>query len=772
MGIFKKYFNNQDSSPNDEEQQENQYTEDSEYVDEEDYLQEDNESTLEDSVEIDDYLEEDQSLEYDEDGESKAEEDEYYKKRLSPSTEIGQPSLVNIIGNSYWATDDVMQEYFIMRETMRHRTYGMPMYVPPSAYPRQVDSDIFQGILAQGNVDLTMDIIPNSRAHSIKKLSNTLNIIEANAEYQSKKGQKFQQRENVTKYNDIDNLLNEIQFDDDRMFDVNTSIIVYGDSERDMNQNANTVEDLLAENGMSLTPYVRRVKSGFVENLPMGVRMPNLDDTFRPVNRKALSVMDMALNAAGRFNGGIPFGYNKATPSQNTEFLNIFGTEAHRPNSYNMGIVGETGAGKSTTNKVKIGRETAILGYEHRCIDPDGEYILLAKKLRQLNLNITSDAKFVINPCAVALTETPLEEEYNDEEEADHNLTSEELEELIINANDGRQVVTHEDGTKYVQKVNINQMISNVEGFVNEILLTSGANSAMNPTEAARLDEAIMDVINKLGITRDPSSLYQEEGGEVDNQYYAHLPKPEPTLSDIYQQLEKNNQTSQGMLDPKLSRLVDALKPYLRGGSKPIFDGQTYFGKGRSRTLNDYKFVNFNISELDGSLKRVAYYVITQYLWERWMKNPDKSTVKKVLDADEILQFIDDKTMFEFFERIVRRCRKRNGSLCWLTQDIERFQGNPQAKALVTNSEFMYILQTNPEHRELMKHAIDLTDGALDILTGHPKPGEGILRAEGESIWIQVNPTKEELDFAESNRAIRLEREGSNFIDLVNKKLE
>lgn len=249
------------------------------------------------------------------------------------------------------------------------------------------------------------------------------------------------------------------------------------------------------------------------------------------------------------------------------------------------------------------------------------------------------------------------------------------------------------------------------------------------------------------------------------------MPKPEPTLSDVYEVLVELNTDEVGNEDPGVSRLLDGLKPYLKSGSKPIFDGQTFFGQGRSATLNDYKYVNFNISQLDGEIKKVAYYVITQYLWERWMKNPSKALVKKVLDADEILQFIDDPVMFSFFETIVRRDRKRNGSLVWLTQDIERFQGNPRAKSLVTNSEFLFMLATKPEHRELMKNTADLTDGALDILTGHPEPGEGILRQEGESIWIRTNPSQFEMTFAESNRAVQAARERRDTVDQLNKTL-
>lgn len=722
------------------------------------------------SAETDTYEEE--YNEYEENAEESGnddpdEEEEYREKSRVPSSVLGQPTIANIIGPSYWSTDDLMQDEFIMRETMKSKTYGIAAYVPPSAYPRMLDTQIFQELLAQGNVDLTLDIVPVSRRESMKTLTGMLNVIMANAFYQQEKDQTFQLRENIAKFNDIDNLLDEIQFDENREYSLATSIIVWGNSDREVNHNLGVVQDLLGNNNVGITPYSKRQKSGFLTTIPVGARLTELDDTYRNVTRKAVGILDIARNAAGKFNGGIPIGINMATPSQNTEFLNIFGNENHRPINYNMGIVGEAGGGKSAANKIKMAREISILNYEHRSIDPDGEYVLLAKRLGQLNLTITPNADFIINPCALSLYETPLEEETATDANG-NPLDDEEIENNIRLSADGRQIVVHKDGTKYVQQVNITQMIANVKGFVNVILTSNSAEKGMNVSEEKRLEDAINAVIEDFGITISPDSLFKDKAGMVDNMYQNRMPKKEPTLTDIYRQLEKQNTDDNGHLDAKVERILDALKLYLRDGSRPIFDGQTYFGQGRSVLLNDYKYVNFNISQLDGTLKRVAYYVITQYLWERWMKNPAKATVKKVLDADEILQFIDDPEMSSFFETIVRRDRKRNGSITWLTQDIERFKGNPKAKALVTNSEFMFILATKPEHRKLMKETTNLTDGALDILTGNPKPGEGILRVENESIWIRTNPEEFEMDFVESNKAVGQARKKRQEISQLN----
>lgn len=738
---------------------------------------EDVQESQEDDLEYDDQnMSSEDDTGYDISQEESTSEDEeqntnYYDQQRSPSTVIGQPSLVNIIGNSYWSTDDVMQEYFITRETMKHRTYGIAAYVPPSGYPRMVNTNVFQELLALGYVDVTMDIVPRSRKTVMKELSNTLNIIRSNADFQAQKGQTFQMRENVTKYNDINNLLDQIQFDEDRLYDLSLGVIVYGESERDMNQKFGTVSDILANVGFSLQPYVKRVKSGYLQNIPIGARLSTLDDTYRNVTRKALAVMDLARNAAGKFNGGIPFGLNQATPSQNTEFLNIFGTETHRPNNYNMGIVGESGAGKSVANKLKIAREVSILGYEHRSIDPDGEYVLLAKKLHQLNLDIRSDANFVINPCAISTTETSVEE-IDMSDATGRQLSTQEVIDQIKIKNDGEQLVKHEDGEIFVQRVNASSMIANVKGFINVILKSNSSETGLTVSEIAAIEDALNSIVDELGITSDPNSLYEDHPGQIGNEYFDRCPKPEPTLTDLYNKLISQNTDEQGNPSMRVIRILDALKPYLRSGSSPIFDGQTNFGKGRSALLNSYKYVNFNISTLEGTLKHVAYYVITQYLWERWMKNPTKAVAKKVLDADEILQFIDDEEMSTFFEIIARRCRKRNGSLCWMSQDIKRLKDNTKAEALYTNSDFMFTLYIKPEHRELMKEAFDLTDGALAILTDNPEKGEGILKIEGESIWIRTNPSAEEMSFVESNKAVERARKTKDAIDEINKVLK
>ena len=103
MGLFKSIFGKKDDYA-DEENDQTEDVQDQDYSDSQadnDFNQYDNQSDNDDEVD---------------------EEQQFYDNQRAPSTVLGQPSLINVIANSYWSTDDVMQEYFIMRETMKHRT--------------------------------------------------------------------------------------------------------------------------------------------------------------------------------------------------------------------------------------------------------------------------------------------------------------------------------------------------------------------------------------------------------------------------------------------------------------------------------------------------------------------------------------------------------------------------------------------------------------------------------------------------------------------------
>ena len=74
--------------------------------------------------------------------------------------------------------------------------------------------------------------------------------------------------------------------------------------------------------------------------------------------------------------------------------------------------------------------------------------------------------------------------------------------------------------------------------------------------------------------------------------------------------------------EPKAERLLATISQFLSTGSKPIFDGQTYFGKeNEGIDIHTTKLVNFNLKNMEeGYLRPIAYHVILNYVWEYFVK--------------------------------------------------------------------------------------------------------------------------------------------------------
>ena len=92
----------------------------------------------------------------------------------------------------------------------------------------------------------------------------------------------------------------------------------------------------------------------------------------------------------------------------------------------------------------------------------------------------------------------------------------------------------------------------------------------------------------RFRFTTHPDSLYEDKPKEVNGKLIqTKVKKAEPILSDVFNYiLDKYSD------DPRSERILAALKPFLSDGSKPIFDGQTYFGKDIDVDIHTTRLVN------------------------------------------------------------------------------------------------------------------------------------------------------------------------------------
>lgn len=665
------------------------------------------------------------------------------KEALSPSTityvenddvplflEEGKGDLFDIICPDGLQTN--LENHGYITDSLAGKRPFRAMYVTKAGYPRQFQTDFISKFFGVGEVDVTIyshKIPPRQAAQSLK---TQLTVLQSNKDMQLRLGQINQLHDINTKLNDTEALLEDTALGQNDLFHTSIQACVYGENEEMLDRLSEFLEDELGGMGIHLRSAYERQHEGFLSVLPRGKN--ELLDTYRNLDRRSLSTLFPFASSELKFRGGIPFAVNQSTG--NLVFLNLFDEEN---NNYNAAVLGESGSGKTVTIETITGRNITINNCRAVIIDPEGEYKRFTKRLGGLYIKLGTDSPIVLNPCAVSVTEIELDEDD---------------EELISSSN--VEIITKEDGKLYARFVPLKEKIQEILNFFN-ILSLGFELKPLNTFEESYLLQAIQDAFAEAGITNDPKSLYQskpiERNGVIVHDF---VMKNEVTLSDINDMLIKKNGNN-----PKAERIIEAIKPWLRGGIRDFFDGPTYLGDGVSVDLENTKLVTFDLSEfeLGSPLRRISYHTCQVWTWHKFVKNPMLAEIPKIVVSDEFWQVVDQDETVTFAETMGRRCRKRHTSYIIASQDAKRVLENKKAYGVLTNCSTEFILKQKAMNYELMKKAYSLSDGELSIVMGRPKKGEMIMRIQNDSAWVKTDLFEYEKVLFESNSKKKRELE-------------
>lgn len=658
-------------------------------------------------------------------------------------------NLWDIISPEGLKISEISDDYGVIKQSLGTKTYFRPFYVPRDGYPRKMQTTWMNTLLASGEIDVMLDIHKIGKNDAIRMLQKQDTIIKANLAFQMKRGNQDSIMDNQTKIADTQILMEEIQFSENDAYLVAIQGALYADSVRELDKYAEEIEDEMASKFFKLTSTWGRIKKGFRSITPLASN--EIKDSLRNLDRRSLSTFAPFISGNGRFNGGIPMGVNRTTGQK--EFYNAFGTFENRPDNYNMAIFGVSGSGKSLAMKLLLARETTGLGVYSRLIDVEGEFTRIVKRLGGVNITLSEESNIVINPLAINVTSIPFE---NGDEELE-----------LLEKEDSKEII-EKDGKKYVSFVPLREKINEATEFFD--IVCRGKNQeegGLTVFERNYIEEALKYLFGpeKFNYTTHPSSLFEEDAKLVDGKIVqSKVRKPEPTLSDVYEYLYDRYRN-----EYNAERLIAAIRPFLRDGSKPIFDGQTYLGEDKYIDLHSGRLVNFNISQMEeGFLRPIAYHVILNYVWEYFVKNVDNANLKKIVYADEFWTMVDNDQTVSFAEKVARRARKRNAGFRIASQDFVRILESRKARGVLQNTHTFFFLKQNKIDLKLIEENFDLSKGEINILFQNPDKGEGILRVGRSSVWLQTDPSQEEIEFIESNMAVLEEsRRRNNFKNQV-----
>ncbi|MFD1736280.1 VirB4 family type IV secretion system protein [Bacillus salitolerans] len=661
--------------------------------------------------------------------------------KKSNTTSQETPTQVEMTGN-FWdiiSPDGISitnDDFGKIKQSLGTETYFRPFYLSRDGYPRKMRTNWLYSLTSSGEIDVMLHLSKIPKNEAIRMLQKQITMLKSNLTFQVKRGNIDQIQDLQNKIADSEVLMGELQFSENDLYHVGTLGTLYGQSEKEINRYAEAIEDEMSGMFFKVVSTWGRVKKGFRSVLPLGLN--EIPDSYRNIDRRALSTFAPFISGSKPFHGGIPIGINKITGQK--EFIQAFETDEHKPKNMNMTILGVTGSGKSVAMKLLIAREMTGNNVYSRIIDVENEFSRVTKRLGGINLNISEESDIRINPLAINFTDVAIDDEDEDELQ-------------WLEESDDKEII-EKDGKKYYRFVPLREKRNDALNFFD--ILMRGKNQeeeGLNVFERNFLEEALKYVYEEdKKITVHPSSLFESIPKEIDGKIIqSQVKKPEPTISDVYKYLIDRYSN-----EYKCERLIAAIRPFLHDGSKPIFDGQTYLGKGVTQSLNQSRIVNFNISGMEeGFLRPLAYHVILNYLFEDFVKDPSMGTKRKIVYCDEAWTLVDNDQTVSFLEKMARRSRKRQAGLRIASQDFVRLIENPKSRGIIQNCYSFMFFQQNSIDRQLIKDNFPLSDGELQILfSSNLDKGEGILREGGSSVWFRTDPSEDEMVFIESNTAV------------------
>lgn len=269
-------------------------------------------------------------------------------------------------------------------------------------------------------------------------------------------------------------------------------------------------------------------------------------------------------------------------------------------------------------------------------------------------------------------------------------------------------------------RVNLSETMKGVEAVIYKMLRLFDGGRAITSRVAAALEETLGQLYDSFGITEDPQSLFDLQGN----------PKPMPTLYEHYLLMLEH---------PDLQEVANVVRMFTRDSrykNQAIFDGQT------NVNMWDAPVAAISVADLDDDImKPLGLFIATKWIWERFASQNVRQRKRVIVDEAQLLMQHHESAVW--LENAYRRARKRNTSMCAVTQGFEVFLRVPEGMGVLKNAPTKLLLKQEPIDIDAVKDKFFLSEGEAQFLLT-ASPGTGILKAGEDSVLINVIPTPQE----------------------------
>lgn len=538
-------------------------------------------------------------------------------------------------------------------------------------YPREVYTGWFSTMVNVDEVvDISMFVYPADTQVVLDNLRKKVSQLEAGQMIDQEKG-RVRDPAKEAAYMDAEETRDRLQTGQEHFFRLGFYFTIYADNQEQLDNIGRKIESLLGQQLIFSKPATSQQEQGLNSTVPQFADELQIR---RNMGTGALSASFPFTSANLSQDNGILYGINM----QNAGLVIFDRFSLENANSV---VFAKSGAGKSFTVKLEAIR-SMMFGTEVIIVDPENEYQRMCEAAGGAYIKISLNSPVRLNPFDLP-----------------------------------KVIDVEEDNPLRSNLIMLHGLLRLMMGGAQAQMMGNSATMApaLNPTEEADLDSALIDTYAKAGITNDPLT---------------HNTTP-PTIHDLYDVL-----LHMGGTGPQLAQ---RLRKYTTGTFAGIFSQQSNVNINNPMTV-------FNIRDLEDELRPVAMYIILNYIWNK-TKTDQRRRILIVDEAWQLMKY-DDSANFMF--SVAKRARKYNLGLTTISQDVEDFIGSRMGRAIVANASMQFLLKQSPTAVDMLTDIFKLTEEEKKRLSRFPI-GQGLFFAGQNHVHIQVIASPNETQLITTN---------------------
>lgn len=255
------------------------------------------------------------------------------------------------------------------------------------SYPRYLSDEWFSPIINMDKVfDVSIFVHPVETTQVLRQFQRKVAEVQSQISMREEKGLVRDPVLDVA-YQDLENLRDELQQAQEKLFDVGLYITIYGNSDDELDKVESEIKTILESKLIYVKPALFQQEQGYKSTLPLGT---DLLEVHSKLNTTPLSSLFPFTSFDLTTDKGILFGVNRHNSS--LVLFDRFSLE-----NYNSITFAKSGSGKSYATKLEILR-TLMFDTEVIVIDPEREYEYMAEVTGGRYFKISLNSEHHINP--------------------------------------------------------------------------------------------------------------------------------------------------------------------------------------------------------------------------------------------------------------------------------------------------------------------------------------------------------------------------------------